>query len=85
MSRNAEVAAILLGLSGILWGWVAASYAYVYFVDNGVASDYATGYSVIVALAVLGVFLLIAFKVRRRKVTPTPKMHASQLIQTCTD
>jgi len=45
----------------------------MYFIGNGVASDYATGYSIIVWLAILGAFGLVAFKVKRRKVTPTPK------------
>ena len=64
---------IILVLLGVLTGWTAASYAFMYFIRNGVASDYATGYSIIVFLAVLGAFGLIAFKVKRRKVTPTPK------------
>ena len=72
MSRRADWAAvkIILVLLGVLIGWTAASYAFMYFIRNGVASDYATGYSIIVFLAVLGAFGLIAFKVKRRKVTP---------------
>ncbi|UCB60680.1 MAG: hypothetical protein JSW72_01050 [Candidatus Bathyarchaeota archaeon] len=64
MSRRGKNPAvrILLALLGPLWGWVVASYAYVYFVENGVTSDYSTGYSAIVWLAVLGTFGLIAFK-----------------------
>jgi hypothetical protein len=75
LSRRADWAAvkIILVLLGVLTGWTAASYAFMYFIRNGVASDYATGYSIIVFLAVLGAFGLIAFKVKRRKVTPTPK------------
>ena len=75
MSRRADWAAvrIILVLLGVLIGWTVASYAFMYFIRNGVASDYATGYSIIVFLAVLGAFGLVAFKVKRRKVTPTPK------------
>jgi hypothetical protein len=74
LSRGANWAAvkIILVLLGVLIGWTAASYAFMYFIRNEVASDYATGYSIIVFLAVLGAFGLIAFKVKR-KVTPTPK------------
>jgi len=57
---------IILVLLGVLVGWTVASYAFMYFIGNGVASDYATGYSIIVWLAVLGAFGLIAFKVKRR-------------------
>jgi len=60
-----------LVLLGVLVGWTAASYAFMYFIGNGVASGYATGYSIILWLAVFGVFGLIAFKVKIRKVTPT--------------
>ena len=72
MSRRVDWVAVkvILVLLGVLVGWSAASYAYVYFIGNGVASDYATGYSIIVWLAVLGAFGLTAFKVKRRKVTP---------------
>lgn len=54
---------IILALLGVLVGWTAASYAFIYFTGNGVTSDYATGYSIIVWLVVLGAFGLIAFKV----------------------
>jgi hypothetical protein len=75
MSRRVDWAAIkiILVLLGVLIGWTAAGYAFMYFIRNGVASDYATGYSIILWLAVFGVFGLIAFKVKGRKVTPTPK------------
>ena len=75
MSRRADWAAvrIILVLLGVLTGWTAASYAFMYFIRNGVASDYATGYSIILWLAVFGAFGLVAFKVKERKVTPTPK------------
>ena len=75
MSRRADWAAvsIILVLIGVLIGWTAASYAFMYFIRNGVASDCATGYSIIVFLAGLGAFGLIAFKVKRRKATSTPK------------
>jgi hypothetical protein len=68
MSRRVDWAAlkIILVLLGVLTGWTAASYAYGYFIQNGVASDYATGYSIILWLAVFGAFGLIAFKVKRR-------------------
>jgi len=68
MSRRVEWVAvkIILVLLGVLVGWTAASYAFVYFIGNGVASDYATGYSIILWLAVFGVFGLVAFKVKRR-------------------
>jgi len=69
MSSRAEGAAvkIILVLLGVLIGWTAASYAFMYFIRNGVASDYATGYSIILWLAVFGAFGLIAFKVKRRR------------------
>jgi hypothetical protein len=69
VSRRAKNAAlrIILVLLGIFWGWTLAAYAYVYFVENGVTSNYATGYSIIVWLAVLGTFGLIAFKVNLRE------------------
>jgi hypothetical protein len=53
MSRRAEVNGrlnalkIILVLLGVLIGWAVASYAFMYFIRNGVASDYATGYSII--------------------------------------
>jgi hypothetical protein len=56
---------IILVLLGVLVGWTVASYAFIYFTGNGVASDYATGYSIILWLAILGAFGLIAFKVKR--------------------
>jgi hypothetical protein len=59
---------IILVLLGVLIGWTVASYAFVYFIGNGVASDYATGYSIILWLAVLGAFGLIAFKVKNTKI-----------------
>jgi hypothetical protein len=75
LSRRVDWAAvkIILVLLGVLTGWTVASYAYGYFIQNGVTSDYATGYCIIVFLAVLGAFGLTAFKVKRRKATPTPK------------
>ncbi|MDH5745059.1 MAG: hypothetical protein OEZ52_16075 [Candidatus Aminicenantes bacterium] len=57
---------IILVLLGVLVGWTVASYAFTYFIRYGVASDYATGYSIILWLAVFGAFGLIAFKVKRR-------------------
>jgi hypothetical protein len=54
---------VILTLVGVLAGWTVASYAFMYFIGNGVTSDYATGYSIIVWLVVLGVFWLVAFKV----------------------
>jgi hypothetical protein len=68
MSGREKVVAvkIILVLLGVLIGWTVAGYAYVYFTGIGVASDYATGYSIILWLAVLGAFWLIAFKVKRR-------------------
>ena len=68
MPRRADWAAvkIILVLLGVLVGWTVASYAFMYFIRNGVASDYATGYSIILWIAVLGAFGLIAFKVKRR-------------------
>jgi hypothetical protein len=69
MSKRAKKTAvrILLALAGVFAGWAVASYAFMYFTGNGVTSDYATGYSIIVWLAVLGVFWLIAFKVNLRE------------------
>ena len=58
---------IILVLLGVLIGWTAASYAFMYFIGNGVTSDYAAGYCIIVFLAVFGAFGLIAFKVNLRK------------------
>ena len=74
MSKRADWAAvkIILVLLGVFVGWTVASYAFMYFIRNGVASDYATGYSIIVWLAVLGAFGIIAFKIKGRKITPTP-------------
>jgi hypothetical protein len=68
MSGREKVVAvkIILVLLGVLVGWTVAGYAYVYFTGIGVASDYAVGYSIILWLAVLGAFWLIAFKVKRR-------------------
>jgi len=57
---------IILVLIGFFAGWSVAGFAYVYFTGIGVASDYATGYSIILWLAVLGAFGLFAFKVKRR-------------------
>jgi len=59
---------VILVLLGVLVGWSVAGYAYVYFTGIGVASDYATGYSIILWLAVLGAFGLIAFKVKNTKI-----------------
>jgi len=69
MSRGAERIAlrVILALAGVFAGWAVASYAFTYFIGNGVASDYATGYSIVVFLTVLGAFGLIAFKVNLRK------------------
>jgi hypothetical protein len=69
MSRRVDWVAvkIILVLLGFLTGWTAASYAFVYFVGIGVASNYATGYSIILWLAVLAAFALAAFKVKRKK------------------
>jgi len=66
MSRRIDrtVLMAILALLGVLVGWVAASYAFMYFIGNGVASDYSTGYSVIVFLAFFGAFGLAAFKVK---------------------
>jgi hypothetical protein len=57
---------IILFLLGVLTGWTVASYAFMYFIRSGVSSDYATGYSIILWLAVLGAFGFVAFKVKRR-------------------
>jgi hypothetical protein len=67
MSGREKVVAlkIILVLLGVFVGWTLAGYAFMYFIGNGVASDYATGYSIILWLAVLGAFGLIAFKVKR--------------------
>lgn len=54
---------IILALLGVLIGWIVASYTFMYFIQHGVTSDYAAGYSIIAWLAVLGAFWLIAFKV----------------------
>jgi hypothetical protein len=57
---------IILVLLGVLVGWTTASYAFMYFIGKGVASDYATDYSIILWLAVFGAFGLVTFKVKRR-------------------
>jgi hypothetical protein len=58
---------VILALLGVVAGWAAASYAFVYFTGNGVTSGVATGYSIIVWLAVIGAFWLMAFKANLRK------------------
>ena len=80
MSRRLDWAAlrILLVLLGVLVGWTVASYAFMYFIGNDVTSDYATGYSIILWIAIFGVFGLIAFKVKRRRVIPTLKTSHTQ-------
>jgi hypothetical protein len=74
MSGRVGALKIILVLLGILVGWTVASYAFVYFIGTGVASNYATGYSIILWLAILGAFGLIALKVKIRKVTPTRRI-----------
>jgi len=64
---------VILVLIGVFAGWSAASYAFLYFTRIGIASDTATGYSIILWLAVIGASGLVAFKAKIRKVTPTPK------------
>ena len=60
---------IILVLLGVFAGWAVAGYAYMYFIGNGLTSDYATGYSIILCLAVFGVFVLFAFKIKTKRVT----------------
>jgi hypothetical protein len=60
-----KVLSCLLGVLGVLWGWSAAGYAYLYFVGVGVTSYSATVYSVIVCLFVIAIFWLAAFKLKR--------------------
>ena len=67
MSGRVVALKIILVLLGVFVGWAVASYAFMYFTGNGVTSDYATGYSIVVFLTVLGAFGLIAFKVNLRK------------------
>ncbi len=55
---------VILCLLGVVAGWAFASYAYLFFAWNGVTSDVATGYSVVVWFIVVGAFLLLAFKVQ---------------------
>jgi hypothetical protein len=66
MSKGEKRAAlrVILVLLGVLVGWVAAGYAFMYFIGNGVPSDFATEYSIIVFLAFFGAFGLAAFKVK---------------------
>jgi hypothetical protein len=66
MSGREGAQKIILVLLGVLVGWTAASYAFMYFIGIGVASDYATGYSIVLWLAVFGAFGLVAFKIKRR-------------------
>jgi hypothetical protein len=67
MSGREKVVAlkVILVLLGAFVGWSVAGYTYVHFTGIGVASGYATGYSITLWLAVLGAFWLIAFKARR--------------------
>jgi hypothetical protein len=69
MSRRAKKVAvrILLTLAGVFLGWAGAGYAFMYFTGNGMTSEYATGYSIIVGLAIFGAFVLIAFKLNLRE------------------
>ena len=60
-----KVIIVLLVVLGVLFGWSAAGRAYVCFVGNGVTSYYATVYSVVLWLFVIGVFWLAAFKAKR--------------------
>jgi hypothetical protein len=64
-----KVGAVFLVVLGVLFGWSAAGFAYVYFVGNGVSSANATVYSIILWIFVMGVFwfaaLLAAFKAKR--------------------
>ena len=55
---------IILLLIGVLAGWTTASYGYLYFTGNGVASDYATGYSIASGLIVFAILAVMAFKLR---------------------
>jgi hypothetical protein len=76
MSRGADrtiVSRFILALLGVLISWVVASYAYVYFTQNGVTSDYATGYCIIVFLAVSLAFYSFASFCSRR-IRPTDRM-----------
>ena len=60
-----KVISVLLGALGVFAGWSAAGRAYIYFVGNGVTSYYATVYSIILWILVIGVFWLAAFKIKR--------------------
>jgi len=75
MSRRPLPAAlkVILVLLGVFAGWTAASYSFIYFTRIGIATDTASGYAIILWLAVIGAFGLVAFKAKMEKVTPTPK------------
>lgn len=64
-----KVAAVFLVVLGALFGAGAAGLAFPYFVGNGVTSYYATVYSIILWIFVIGVFwlasILAAFKAKR--------------------
>jgi hypothetical protein len=60
-----KVVSVLLGVLGVFAGWSAAGRAYLYFVGVGVTSYYATVYSVILWVSVIGAFGLAAFKLKR--------------------
>ena len=68
MSRGGRGTAlrVILALLGVFAGWTLASYAFMYFIGNGVASDYATGYSIILGLAVFVAFGLFALRVKKK-------------------
>ncbi len=60
-----KVISVLLGALGVCAGGGAAAYAYVFFVEIGVPSYYATVYAVILWLSVIAIFWFAAFKLKR--------------------
>ena len=60
-----KVVSGLLGALGVCAGGGAAARAYLFFVGIGVTSYYATVYSIILWIFVIGGFWLAAFKLKR--------------------
>ncbi len=71
-----KVASIFLGVSGVLFGWGAAGYAYFCFSRIGVAIYDATVYSVIVSLSVIAIFWLVASNLKRIQKILTKELKA---------
>ena len=55
---------ILVAIFGIIVAGIAAKLAFDYFAERGVQPDIAGGYAIVIFLAVLGAFGLIAVSAR---------------------